>query len=70
MVRQERVDERAALVGLIAGLAIMTIIKFETNLAWPWFALFGVTATFLYGSVAAEILPPATSPDRQEAERG
>ncbi len=36
-----RVGQRAALTGLLAGLAAMTAIYFGTSLAWPWYALVG-----------------------------
>lgn len=52
-----RVDQRAALVGLVAGLLIMTGVKFWTDLAWPWYALFGSSATFLFGILAALFQP-------------
>jgi Na+/proline symporter len=52
-----RVDQRAALLGLLAGLLVMSSIKFGTDLAWPWFALVGSTTTFLCGVLASLVLP-------------
>ncbi len=51
-----RVDQRAALVGLLGGLLLMTGLKFGTSLAWPWFALVGSTATLILGLLASLIL--------------
>jgi hypothetical protein len=45
----QRVGERAALVGFVIGLGSMSAIFFATDLAWPWFALFGSTITFVAG---------------------
>jgi len=52
----KRVDHRSALVGLVGGLALMSYIKFGTNLAWPWFVLVGSSATFLIGIATSFVL--------------
>ncbi len=53
------VTARAALVGLVTGLVVMSTIKFVVPviwegaaLAWPWFVLVGSTVTFGAGVVA------------------
>ncbi|MEE8526345.1 MAG: sodium:solute symporter [Thermoanaerobaculia bacterium] len=51
-----RVGQRAALTGLVVGLAGMTCIFFFTPLAWPWYALVGSALTFGVG-LAASVLP-------------
>ena len=48
-----RVDQRAALTGLLIGLVGMTAVKFGTSLAWPWFALVGSSLTFVSGYLAS-----------------
>jgi len=53
----ERVGQKAALVGLVVGLASMTWIFFATDLAWPWFALVGSAGTFAVGLAASFIWP-------------
>ena len=58
-----RVGERAALAGLVTGLACMTAIFFGTDLAWPWFALFGSAITFAAG-FGASFVWPRTPPAR------
>ena len=53
----ERVGQRAALAGLVVGLAGMLVIFFATPLAWPWFALVGSLGTFAVGLAASYIWP-------------
>jgi SSS family transporter len=53
----DRVGERAALAGLVIGLAAMSTIFFTTTLAWPWFALVGSAITFTAGLGASFIWP-------------
>jgi solute:Na+ symporter, SSS family len=48
-----RVGQRAALAGLVAGLAAMTWIYFRTSLAWPWYALVGSVITVAAGLAAS-----------------
>ncbi len=57
-----RVGERAALTGLVGGLAAMTAIYFATPLAWPWFALVGSALTFAIGWMASFLWPRAATP--------
>lgn len=50
-----RVNEIAALHGMLVGLFTMTFVAFGWEpvfgyaIAWPWFAIFGSTVTFLVG---------------------
>lgn len=48
-----RVGQRAALAGLVTGLAAMTGIFFLTPLAWPWYALVGSLITVAAGLAAS-----------------
>ena len=48
-----RVGQRAALAGLVVGLAGMTWIFFATPLAWTWYALAGSLLTVTGGLVAS-----------------
>ncbi len=52
-----RVGEKAALAGLVIGLFGMSLIFFATDLAWPWFALFGSAMTFAAGMAASYVWP-------------
>ncbi len=57
----ERVGQRAALAGLVTGLAFMTWVFFGTPLAWPWYALVGSAVTFAAGLVASRFWPKAVA---------
>lgn len=52
----KRVSQRAALVGLAGGLAVMTYVKFGTPLAWPWFTIVGSSVTFTLGLLASAVM--------------
>jgi SSS family transporter len=56
-----RVGERAALAGLVLGLATITAAAFGTPLAWPWYTLVGSLATFGFGLVASLVFPRGAS---------
>ena len=48
-VLTRRVGQRAALVGLFAGVVVLTYVKFGTSVAYTWYALIGSLVTFLVG---------------------
>lgn len=45
----KRVQERAAMIGMLAGLALMIYVRFETRIAFTWWVLIGSSATFIVG---------------------
>jgi solute:Na+ symporter, SSS family len=49
----QRVGQKAALVGLVVGLAGMSAVAFGTTLAWPWYSLVGSALTFAAGWLAS-----------------
>ncbi len=49
--------QRGALIGLAAGLLMMSLVRFLTTIAWPWYALIGSTATFAAGWLTSLTLP-------------
>jgi SSS family solute:Na+ symporter len=55
-------SQRAALVGFGMGLALMSGVAFATPLAWPWYTVFGSTATLVLGLLASRIWPGAVPP--------
>jgi SSS family solute:Na+ symporter len=59
----KRVGQSAALVGLIAGVVAVSLAKFATPLAWPWYALVGSSTTFLVGLTASYLIPTHTAAD-------
>jgi SSS family transporter len=52
-VLTRRVNQTAALVGLIAGTAVILFVKFFTPLAWPWYTVVGALSTFAFGILAS-----------------
>jgi Na+/proline symporter len=56
-VLTRRVSEKAALLGLLAGLAVMTYVFFGTKIAWPWYALIGSGTTFAVGVAGSLVWP-------------
>ena len=48
-VLTQRVGERAAIVGVLAGLATILYVRFATPIAWTWWVLIGSAATFAAG---------------------
>ncbi len=45
-VLTKRPDERAAIAGMLAGLATIVYVRFFTSVAWTWYVLAGATVTF------------------------
>jgi len=52
-VSTRRVGENAAICGMIAGLAVMLYVKFETSIAFTWYVLIGTCATYFVGLTAS-----------------
>jgi Na+/proline symporter len=52
----KRVGERAAITGMVAGLATMYFVKMYTSIAWTWYVLIGTTMTFSMGCLASIFL--------------
>ncbi len=48
-----RVGQKAALVGMVAGISAVSYVKFFTPIAWPWFALIGSSTVFAVGCLAS-----------------
>ncbi|MCX6607570.1 MAG: hypothetical protein NTV52_28820, partial [Acidobacteria bacterium] len=44
-VLTKHVGERAAMVGMLAGLITNLYVKFGTNIAWTWYVLIGSAVT-------------------------
>lgn len=62
------VDQRGALVGMTAGLLVLTYVKFGTDLAWPWYAIVGSVTVFVVGLLAAKILGSKPKPANLEPD--
>lgn len=66
----QRVGQTASLVGVIGGICTVTLAKFGTPLAWPWFALVGSFTVFAVGLATSFIAPgQLTVPPEEEPLR-
>ena len=63
-----RATARGALIGMLAGLAVMVAVKFRTPLAWTWYVLVGTLVTFAVGSLASLAGPPPAQTAPQATE--
>lgn len=52
-VLTRRPGQRAAVAGVIAGLAAITYVRLATPIAWTWYVLIGTTVTFAFGCLAS-----------------
>jgi solute:Na+ symporter, SSS family len=50
------VQEKSAIVAMVAGLLLMLVIRQWTHIAFTWYVLIGTTATFLTGCVVSLVL--------------
>jgi len=52
----KRVQQNAAMIAMIAGLALMIYIRIETSIAFTWYVVIGTAATFSTGYVMSLFL--------------
>jgi SSS family transporter len=50
------VQEKSAMVAMVAGLLLMIAVKQWTHIAFTWYVLIGTTATFITGCVVSLVL--------------
>ena len=50
----ERISQRAALCGMATGLGVLGVIKLQTAVAWPWYAVIGGATTFVTGWLVSQ----------------
>lgn len=63
-VLTKRPGERAAIVGVLAGAAVMLTVKFATKIPFTWWVPIGSAATFGIGYLASFIVPESIVPER------
>jgi len=51
-----RVQEKAAMAGMVASLAVMLYVKLGTTIAWTWYVLIGTSVTFGVACLASLVL--------------
>lgn len=56
-----RCGQVAAACGMLAGLAGLCLIKYQTDIAWPWYAIIGSTTTFAVGWMVSLFVPQMKS---------
>lgn len=66
-VLTKRVGEPAALVGMLAGLAAVSAVKFLTEVAWPWYAVVGSLTVLSAGCLAQLVMGEPSGPIANEA---
>jgi solute:Na+ symporter, SSS family len=49
----KRVQSKSAIVGILAGAAVMLYVKFGTTISWQWYVLIGSVTTFVVGVVTS-----------------
>jgi len=52
----KRVHQNAAIIAMLAGLALMLYVRFETSIAFTWYVVIGTAATFSTGYVMSLFL--------------
>ena len=52
-VLTKRPGQRAAVAGVVAGLAVISYVRLATPIAWTWYVLIGTTVTFTVGCLAS-----------------
>jgi SSS family transporter len=52
-VLTRRVQERAAMFGMLVGFVVMIFVRFATPVAWTWYVLIGSSATFASAYLAS-----------------
>ena len=55
-VLTKRVGQPSALFGMVAGILCLIVLKFRTELAWPWYAVFGSMTIFGIGLLHSYLL--------------
>ena len=70
-VLTKRPGQRAAVAGVVAGLATISYVRLATPIAWTWYVLIGTTVTFTVGCLASLFEQPrpagAADPAKEDA---
>jgi SSS family transporter len=64
-----RIRERDALIGMIAGLIVMTVVWGFTSIAFTWYVFIGAVTTCLVAWVLSHTLPPEPHEPARVQER-
>jgi len=58
----QRVEQRAALTGFVAGIAAMVAVVYLTTIAWTWYTVIGSFITIAVGLLASRLFNSRLSP--------
>jgi Na+/proline symporter len=64
-VLTQRPRERAAMAGVVAGLATIVLVIWRTRIAFTWYVLIGTAATFAVGLAASWFEGPPPEPPEE-----
>ena len=56
-VLTRRPGENAAITGVVAGAAVMLLVKFATKIPFTWWVLIGSSTTFITGYLVSFAIP-------------
>ena len=62
-VLTKRVGEKAAIAGVLAGLAAILYVKFQTRIAYTWWVMIGSMATFSVGLLSSYFIKGESCPN-------
>ena len=62
----KRTNQRGALTGIVAGIAVLSFVKFGTSTAWTWYAIIGAVTTFTVGYCCSLIMATPAENTQQE----
>jgi Na+/proline symporter len=58
-----RIPENAAIIGMVAGVAVVVFVRLDTHIAWTWYVAIGTIMTFITALAASVFLKePAREP--------
>ena len=61
----KKANEGGALVAFVSGIAVMTLVKLFSPLAWTWYVLVGTLVTYAIGTLASTLISGSTSNGRK-----
>ncbi|MEE3368926.1 MAG: sodium:solute symporter [Planctomycetota bacterium] len=68
-VLTRRVNQTGAFAGMVTGVVVLTIVKFMTPVAWPWYAIIGAIATYGTGLLYSLFDPQIALPEMMMTEQ-
>jgi Na+/proline symporter len=63
----KRVQQTAAMIGIVAGVSVMLYVKLQTGVSWQWYVLIGSVTTFVAGVLASFVFKETGKPIGSQA---